>query len=413
MIAGSAECAHAGNIDGAPRVRSDRFDVTYSVNASATPLQQVELWFRAPGDNDWTLFGYDEDLVSPVEYAAKQEGLHDLFFVITNSAGKSGPPPAPDTAPQFTVFVDYTPPIIQLQLARAFESAKGERAVRLEWSAMDLHLGARPIQIAYRHEGDVDWKIVKAQLPNTGLYEWTIPDDLSGNIRFRVMVTDRGGNTSVAESDIVKLNPSFNGNSQGIPPINVQNAPPIQTLDVPGANLSATEQHHLNQLIRRGQALGDKRDHAGAIEQYRKALAIEPHHPQALVNLGQSLLALGRYEESAKAFQSALDNAPKHPEALLGLADTFINNRQFDAAESKLLDLVASGRHDAATWLRLGDVAAYKGQAFAAHDFYTKVLKSPASRTSSFDPVAMAKARLAEMAVQRETKPDQVKREDE
>lgn len=408
-----APCALAGDIDNAPRVQSPRFDVTYSVNESAAPLQEVELWYRTSGKGEWMLFGYDDDLVSPIEYVADEEGLHELFFVITNAAGKSGPEPQPETVPHFSVFVDYTEPIMQLQLARVYENAKGERVVRFEWSAMDLHLSARPVQITYSREGVNDWKIAMAQLPNTGLYEWVVPDELTGNIRFRVSITDRGGNVSAVESDAVRLNHALNGPTSTAPAVNAQNAPPVEEINVPGAHLSASQQHQLNQLIKQGQALGKNRDHLSAIEQYRKALAIEPHHPEALANLGQSLLALGRYEESAKAFQSALDNAPKNPTALFGLAETLINDKQFDAAESRLLDLVASGRHDATTWLRLGDVAAYKGKDFAAHDFYLKVLKSPTTGNASFDPIAMAKARLDEMAVKRETQPDQVKRADE
>jgi tetratricopeptide (TPR) repeat protein len=413
IVAAGSPCAWGQDFAGAPRVRSSRFDVTYTVNESAAPLQNVVLWHRVPGELRWTWFGVDEDLQSPIEYVAEQEGLHDLFFVVTNSAGKSGPDPQAETVPHFSVFVDYTEPIIQLQRVRAFENAKGQTIVRIEWSAMDLHLDARPIQIAYRLENENDQKIAKAQLPNIGLYEWAVPDDVSGNVQFRITVTDQGGNMSAAESEWIPISRPPIPLAQAGPPINVNDSAPSERMKVPGANLSASRQHRLNQLINRGIALRKNHDDDRAMEQFLQALEIEPQHPEALVNLGRSLYALGRNDESAKAFQSALANAPEHPGALLGLAEAFINNQQFDAAESKLLDLVASGRHDATTWLRLGDVAAYKGQAFAAHDFYSKVLKSPSPESSSFDPIALAQARLAEMAVQQESKTEQGNRENE
>ncbi|GJM26640.1 MAG: hypothetical protein DHS20C16_30550 [Phycisphaerae bacterium] len=408
IVAAAAPCAVAQDPHGTPRVRTSRFDVTYTVNESAAPLHDVELWHRTPGSTEWTLFGHDDDLVSPIEYVAEQEGSHDLFFVITNVAGRSGPDPLPETVPHFSVFVDYTEPIIQLQLVRTYENNKGQPMVRLEWSAMDLHLDARPIQIAYRLESETDWKVAKAMLPNIGLYEWTVPDDVSGKIQFRITVSDQGGNTSAAESDVIRIDSTPNPNAQPSPPINEYDPTPVESIKVPGADLSASQQHRLNQLIKRGIAHRENHDNDRAIEQFRQALEIEPLHPEALVNLGQSLFALGRYDESAKTFQLALENAPKHPDALLGLAETLINDQQFDAAESKLLDLVASGRHDATTWLRLGDVAAYKGQSFAAHDFYSKVLKSPSPQSSSFDPIALAKGRLAEMAVKRQAETEQM-----
>ncbi len=396
---------------GVPRVRSRQFDVTYSVNANAAPLTKVELWQRVEGSDDWSRFGIDEDLASPVAYVADAEGLHELFFVITNSAGTSGPSPTADTAPHFSVFVDFTEPIIQLQLVRSYENAKGQTLARLEWSAMDLHLDARPIGIAYRTVGETDWKIAKAQLPNTGLYEWSVPDGVSGKLEFRITVTDQGGNSSSVISDGVKIGSTPQPSARALPPVDERNGMPADAIEVSGANLSASEQHRLNQLIKRGKSLRENHDDTAAERLFRQALAIEPKHPEALVNLGQSLFALGRYEESATAFHSALTNSPKHPGALLGLAETLINEQQFDAAESKLLDLVASGRHDATTWLRLGDVAAYKGQSFAAHDFYSKVLSSPSPEKSSFDPIALAKARLAELAIENESKPETVNRE--
>ncbi len=402
--------AFGQDIASAPRVRTAQFDVTYSVSDGAAPLERVELWHRLNGEELWKFFGLDNDLISPVEFVAKQEGLHELFFVITNSAGASGPAPDSDTLPHFSVFVDYTEPILQLQLARVFMHASGEPVVRLEWSAIDSHLNARPIQIAYRNVGESDWRIAKAQLPNIGLYEWTVPDDVSGNLEFRVAVTDQGGNMSAVISNIVPVKMSPSPAGQSLPTSDKAFDRTIHSIEVPGQNLSASQQHRLNQLIKRGKSLRMERDNERAVALYQQALDIAPQHADALVNLGQSLYALGRYRESAKAFQSALANAPKHPDALLGLAETLINDRQFDEAESRLLDLVASGRHDATTWLRLGDIAAYKGQSFAAHDFYTKVLTSPSTQQLSFDPIALAKNRLAELARKDEPKSEVVTR---
>lgn len=400
--------AFGADIDGVPRVRSKQFDVTYSINESAAPLERVDLWHRVPGSDGWARFGRDADLVSPIRYSAEQEGLHELFFVLTNAAGSSGPLPEPNTIPHLSVFVDYTPPLVQLQRVHVYTNANEQLIVRFEWSAMDAHLSARPIRIAYRRQDESDWKSVKTRLPNTGLYEWQVPDNVTGSIRFHLSVTDQGGNISYANSKDQQITRTPVPNGQANPPIDGMNKTSVERLQVPGTHLSASEQHRLNQLLKRGIALQDSLHDSDALQQFRSALSIDPRHTGALVNLGESLYALGRYQEATTAYQTVLAQSPKQPAALLGLAETLIEKKQFEAAESKLLDLVASGRHDAAAWLRLGDIAAYKGQEFAAHDYYVKAASTRSTRPNVTE---LAKTRLSEMSANRKKRPGKEHRE--
>ncbi|NOX57578.1 MAG: tetratricopeptide repeat protein [Planctomycetes bacterium] len=413
MLAGVVP-ALAFDADTILRAKSRQFDVTYSVNESAAPLSRVELWRRHANADAWEHFGNDKDWTSPMGYLADEEGLHELFFVLTNAAGTSGPPPQRDTIPHLRVFVDDTPPLIQLQQVKVFSDREGQPLVRFEWSAMDKHLTERPIRITYRQENEAAWKNAKVQLPNTGLYEWSAPADVAGEVMFRITVTDRGGNISSDDSESQQI---AHGSHDLPKPLN-QGSPPAKGHSValadeatgPHLPLSAADQHRANQLLKSGLTFQENRNHPQAIQKFQGALAIDPQHTDALVNLGRSLYALGRYDEATDAFQSALAQSPRRPGALSGLADTFIESKQMGKAESKLLELLETGRGDASTWLRLGDVSAFKGRELAAHDYYVKAATSESAERSVTE---RAKARLADLFTNAKTNPMRGHRENE
>ncbi len=114
-----------------------------------------------------------------------------------------------------------------------------------------------------------------AHLPNTGLYEWKIPD-LRGRVQFRISVTDQAGNYSFADSAELEITGVPDPTGQGLPPLGKC---PVQRVPLPGARLSADQMHRLNQLLKTGAGLQDEHNDAGAIVKFREALAIDPQHP--------------------------------------------------------------------------------------------------------------------------------------
>ncbi|HEX4329406.1 MAG TPA: methyltransferase domain-containing protein [Burkholderiales bacterium] len=73
---------------------------------------------------------------------------------------------------------------------------------------------------------------------------------------------------------------------------------------------SAMEQ--ARELFTAGLARHVEKDHAGAEELYRQALALMPGRPSILFNLGRLLLDLGRLEEAEDLFRQVVEQAPDH-----------------------------------------------------------------------------------------------------
>ncbi|MDB5802732.1 MAG: hypothetical protein JWN73_54 [Betaproteobacteria bacterium] len=65
-------------------------------------------------------------------------------------------------------------------------------------------------------------------------------------------------------------------------------------------------------LFTSGLARHVEKDHAGAEELYRQALALMPGRPSILFNLGRVLLDLGRMEEAEDLFRQVVEQAPDH-----------------------------------------------------------------------------------------------------
>jgi tetratricopeptide (TPR) repeat protein len=105
--------------------------------------------------------------------------------------------------------------------------------------------------------------------------------------------------------------------------------------------------------VARGRRHYAQRDFAGAIAEYRKAIAIEATIPYqeppywyfpVRQSLGAALLAAGKADEASEAFRGALLQAPKNAWALYGLSES-------EAALGNRLEAAAARRALAKAWL--------------------------------------------------------------
>ena len=170
-------------------VRSRVVDIEYTVNADALPLDSVRLWYSLDRGETWLDGGVDEDRQSPLLFDAPQEGLYGFFLVLSNATGPSSVPPARATQPHLWAFVDYTMPVVQLHPPRQ-TTMLGHRVLQIRWTAIDTHLGPRPVEIMYQRLPGREWySVTDAPLPNTGRYDWRLPTDLDGSVAVCVMVS--------------------------------------------------------------------------------------------------------------------------------------------------------------------------------------------------------------------------------
>jgi tetratricopeptide (TPR) repeat protein len=111
-----------------------------------------------------------------------------------------------------------------------------------------------------------------------------------------------------------------------------------------------------------GEALDEMKDSAGAIREFRAAIAANPKEPNAHFGLGYLLWTQKQYEEAAQEFQSELDNTPDYTQALLYLADSEIQMNKIDDAGVILQKLARSNPKLFMARLDLGIVYSENGR---------------------------------------------------
>ncbi len=85
-----------------------------------------------------------------------------------------------------------------------------------------------------------------------------------------------------------------------------------------------------------GEALDEKGDNAGAVEQFRAAVKANPKEPQAHFGLAYLLWTQKRYAEAVPEFQAELQNDPENSSALIYLGDTYVQQSEYGLAKPVL-----------------------------------------------------------------------------
>lgn len=387
-------CAPAA---GAPpaRVRSKLFDIEYRVSKASLPLSSVRLWFTLDGGKTWQLYGSDEDAQPPMRFAASHEGLHGFHLVVTNSAGASGAEPSSGTRPQFSIFVDYTSPVVQLHKPGGKVQAGG--VLPLRWSAVDGFLTSRPVTLAYKLVPDGEWHTIATSLSNTGRYDWELPEDLRGRILVRITVVDRGGNRSEAATAIeISAAVKPPGPTPADPADGITQAPvAAEELTAAMRIADRPDAERVRRLYQMAQWHRGRGERHLAIARLRDALKLDPNQSLALAEMGSLLYDAGDYAESLTALRLALAQQPELKSGLKGAARTCVALHDYESAAGYLEQVLKNHPDDAGAWLNLGDVAIYRGDEVAARECF--------GEAASVDPEAaetieQAKMRLANLS---------------
>ncbi len=120
-----------------------------------------------------------------------------------------------------------------------------------------------------------------------------------------------------------------------------------------------------------GIILAERGDQDGAIEHYRRALALAPSYAYAHYNLGNSLVATGHVEEAIGHYEDALRFRPGDPSIHFNLGNALaLERREAEAAtEFRAALRLDPGRADA--WFNLADAMVASGNLSEAEEAYS------------------------------------------
>lgn len=368
-------------------VPSRVFDIDYVVQEEALPLESVELWYTPDDGRTWHHYGRDEDGRSPVSFDAPSEGGYGFYLVIANSAGASSAPPVAGTMPHVRAFIDFTPPVVQMHPPRQ-TTVLGARVVQLRWTVIDAHLRDRPIDLQYRLGSDGAWKVISGALPNTGLYDWRIPDELTGSVVFKVTAVDRGGHRVGSEGSPLAIA------AERATSLATDRSGVAVGLSSPRHSTPDAAVQRAQRLYEEGMTLREQGDFRHAIARLRRAARLNPSHTGAFVEMAGMLYSLGELDHALEAFNIVLGREPGRRAALQGAAKIHRRRNELDRAAGLLRRILRDNPNDAETWMNLGDIAVYQGDELLARQWYTRAGKVDETAT---EIVAQARKRLALM----------------
>jgi tetratricopeptide (TPR) repeat protein len=124
-----------------------------------------------------------------------------------------------------------------------------------------------------------------------------------------------------------------------------------------------------------GILLAEKGDQAGAIEDYRRALALAPAYAYAHYNLGNSLMETGRAAEAAAEYREALRFRPEDASIHFNLGNALaaLGRRSEAAAQFRETLAIDPGRADA--WFNMADALLQAGEPAKAADAYSNAVR--------------------------------------
>ena len=159
-------------------------------------VAEVQLWATADGGSSWRMWGTDDDLQSPFEVVAEQEGVFGFHVVVVGGNGLVGRRPRSGDLPDIWVGVDTTAPTARLTGAVYGEGPHiGKLFIR--WEADDLNLGERPVTLQFAENAEGPWTVIASGLPNSGEYGWPADPRLPDRVFLRLEVRDAAGNAAV------------------------------------------------------------------------------------------------------------------------------------------------------------------------------------------------------------------------
>jgi len=331
-----------------PRIGVREFHIHYQV-AEPTDVRDVELWYTPDCGNTWLRYESESpQRSSPLSFVAPREGLYGFLVIVRNEAGASSPPPTRQTEPQQWCFVDWTPPLLQFHTVQKDAMFTASRRVLLRWTAYDAHLLDRPIDLYYLLADQPLWIPIEQHLPNSGRYDWRVPDSIGGRMIIKLVVADRGGHVVERFSEPLRIDAATPAASRPAEAIEVPTSSRVmanRSLEITAPNVAPHESVH------------PKSDREVASSGKPTSVPVHTDRPRA--SLGQSTPP--HSEPFARAEPMRKERiTPDRPTTVKAEvvqadeADLSARAKEGPAASQPFIDTARAKKlHEAGTWYRL------------------------------------------------------------
>jgi len=299
------------------------------------PPSRIGLWVTSDGGRTWKLDHLVERLTGTFVFQAPTDGVYGFLTHRELGPGSWGVPQS-GMAPEREVIVDTVAPKVEWigPVGVATADARGRMPAQvtgkaeLQWLAVDQNLTEQPVRLDYRPFGKTRWQPLATDLAGAAAHEWSLPEDLAGDVEVRVTVADRAGHIAAAD-------------------LRVTVVPPARPLD-PGSDTAA--QRASQEAIaeaRRAYAMATlarlREDWTEAERQLKRATTLNPDHSRAWVDLGGIYVHNRRWDPAAAAYTKATELQPDNANALFGLARA-LAARGDDAGAMRTLESLLAGR---------------------------------------------------------------------
>jgi hypothetical protein len=166
---------------------------SFNIQGTATSGDRVEVFNDANGDRQpdggvvasASVSGNTFTVSTPLASDAEN---HFLIRGVKTAGNVQGPFTVVPTIVQ-----DSHPPDLSLSAPAGGEYLAGGFTFTIRWTASDTNLRPGPIDISHSEDGGMTWSPVTTLEPNTGFFDWTIPNVNSTNEVIRIDATDRAG----------------------------------------------------------------------------------------------------------------------------------------------------------------------------------------------------------------------------
>lgn len=173
---------------------SRRVTLSYDVlSVGPSGTRKVELWATRDGGQTWENWGVDADHQSPMLVEIGEEGVFGFRVRITSGLGLTAPAPRPGDLADLWIGVDLTRPTAEIT-SLPFGTGRNAGQLIINWSAEDINLGDRPIDLFFSATPQGPWRPIATQLPNSGQYRWQVEAGHAREVYLRLRVTDSAGN---------------------------------------------------------------------------------------------------------------------------------------------------------------------------------------------------------------------------
>ncbi|WP_029629738.1 hypothetical protein [Zavarzinella formosa] len=162
--------------------------INYQVEG-ARGNNRIDFWATGDGGKTWIALRDDAGGLPPAKLTLPADG----YYGIRIRPGAGSKPPEAGEDPDCVVEIDSTKPTVNL-MQPSLGTGSDEGTMLITWTASDKNLLSNSVNLSYATKPDGPWEVIVSGYKNAGLYRWTMPSHLSGNVYVRLEVSDRAGN---------------------------------------------------------------------------------------------------------------------------------------------------------------------------------------------------------------------------